>query len=241
MKPAKELAYLRQLCCLGLPKEAFLSEFFRTIPNIIQSNLNTYSGIDPSEFKPGDLFMPIEDTDVINTIQRVMKSYWIPERTQRVATWFQKNPVLTDFSVFDEDYINSDLFNAVFKPLDQYHPLLVFIRNQDKLMGAINLFRPRSQKPFDTHDQAFLLRLMPYVNHAFQNHNIHDLQVVNQGMTGMVLMDINGNILYQNATAARLAACPSPLNDDGWNFKYQCYAAPVKATVPQPEHPLSGQ
>jgi DNA-binding CsgD family transcriptional regulator len=88
--------------------------------------------------------------------------------------------------------------------LDQYHPLLVFIRSQDKLIGAINLFRSRSQKPFNNHEQTLLLRLMPYVNHAFQNQNAHDLQYVNQGVSGMVLMDKAGNILYQNATAERL-------------------------------------
>jgi len=204
MKHAKELAYLRQLCCMGLPKETFLPEFLLAVTNVIPSQNNTYSGVDPTEFKPGDLSMSVEQLDMINTIQQVMYDYWIPERANRVASWFKNHWVLTDFAVFDEDYKNSDLMNLVFWPLDQYHPLLVFIRSQDKLIGAINLFRSRSQKPFNNHEQTLLLRLMPYVNHAFQNQNAHDLQYVNQGVSGMVLMDKAGNILYQNATAERL-------------------------------------
>lgn len=204
MKHAKDLAYLRQLCCLGLPKEAFIPEFLQAITSVIPSHNNTYAGSDPSEFKPEEISMPTNDADMVNTIQHTLKSYWIPERTQRVAAWFQKNPVLTNFNVFDDDYIDSDLFNLVLKPLDQYHPLLGFFTNHGKPPSAINLFRPRSQKPFDTHDQALFVRLLPYVNHAFQSQANHHLEYVNQGMTGMLLMDINGNILYQNATAARL-------------------------------------
>jgi DNA-binding CsgD family transcriptional regulator len=204
MKHTKELAYLRQLCCLGLPKETFIPEFLQAIASVIPSQNNTYSGVDPSEFKPADLSMPVDQLDMANIVQQVMNDYWVPERANRVASWFQKNPVLTDFTVFDEHYQNSDLMNLVFKPLDQYHPLLVFLTSQGKLVGAINLFRPRAQKPFNTNEQALLLRLMPYVSHAFQNQNMQELQYVNKGVTSLLLMDKAGNIQYQNATAERL-------------------------------------
>ena len=204
MKHTKDLAYLRQLCCLGLPKETFIPEFLQAITRVIPSHNNTYAGIEPGEFKPDEISMPTDDAGLAETIVQVYKYYWTLERCQPVLNWYQNHPVLTDYKVFDENYLNSDLFNLAHKPFDMFHPLQGFITNHGKPVGAINLHRPRSQKPFDTKDQALFLHLLPYVNHALQNQAIHDLQYVNQGETGMLLLDQAGNILYQNATAARL-------------------------------------
>ncbi len=204
MKHSREMAYIRQLCCLGLPKEAFFPEFLQAITRVIPSHNNTYSGIDPNEFKPGEISMPTDDAVMANTILQVLKDYWIPERCNRVAAWFQRNSVLTEFSVFDENYFNSDLFHLLFNELDQYHTLLGFFTHHGIPMGAINLFRPRSQKPFDLHDQALFVRLLPYVNHAFQNQNNHEFKYANYGVTGLLMMDMSGNILYQSTAAVRL-------------------------------------
>lgn len=196
-----EMAYIRQLCCLGLPKEAFIPELLQAITRVIPSHNNTY--IDSNEFKQDELYIPSDNAYLNDTIQPMMKSYWIP-CSIRFAAWLKKILALTDYTVIDENYRSSDLYNFILIPLDRHYQLLAFIPDQRKLVGAITLFRLHSQRPFNRNDQALLLRLMPYVSHAFQIQNTHELQYINKGETSMLLMNKAGNILYQNATAERL-------------------------------------
>jgi hypothetical protein len=45
LKQSNAIAYLRQLCCLGLSKEVVIPEFLRAVRAVIPSDNNLFTGI----------------------------------------------------------------------------------------------------------------------------------------------------------------------------------------------------
>lgn len=204
MKHTRELAYLRQLCCLGLPKEILILEFLREISKVIPSHHNTFTDVDLKKIVPVNFTMPIDDVGMIQTFQHVLFEYWIPERLHKIAKLFQTHPAITNFEIFDAKYKKSDFFNLVWTPLDQYHPLLVSITALGKPIGGINLFRWRTQKPFSKNEQLTLLKLIPYISHALQNEKVNNFQYSDTGAKGMLVMNPNGDVLFQCSKSQQL-------------------------------------
>ncbi len=166
MKHSRELAYIRQLCCLGLPKESVVREFLCTVPKVISTSNNIYIFIDSKELKPAGCILPGADLKMAEITQSLLFNYLIHERMGKIAAWFQHSPVLTDYRVFDTNIFNSEVFNLVAIPMDQYQPLMASITDKGKPVGIISLFRSRLQKPFTKEDQALFLCLIPYFKHA---------------------------------------------------------------------------
>lgn len=204
MKHTRELAYLRQLCCLGLPKEILMLEFLREITKLIPSHNNIFTGLDLKKFVPADYIMAIDDVGMIQNIQHILFEYWIPERQYKIAKWFQKYPVATNFEVCDAKFKKSEFFNLVLTPLDQYHPSMALITAPGKPIGTISLFRPRTQKPFSNNEQLTLLQLIPYISHALQNEKANNFQYSDTGAKGMMVMNPNGDVLFQCSTSQQL-------------------------------------
>ena len=204
-KHIKELAYLRQLCCLGLPKETLIKEFLCEITKVIPSHQNAFSSIDPFEFKPADIILAFdvgqEMTQLIHTINL---TYWTPELTNNVATWFKSHKTISEFSVIEKDFINSDMYNLIFRPLDQQHFLMTLLHFQGFPIGTMELFRGRNQKPFNTYEEILFGHLGSYLVHGLTASNNNICQYVDDGITGLLLMDVDGKIVFQSSTSKSL-------------------------------------
>ena len=89
MKPNNALTYVRQLCCLGLGKEAVIPELLRSVKAVIPSDSNVFIGLDENQFPAyaiPEYFVP-EALEVYTTETERLHS---PELMLRIFNWFDR-------------------------------------------------------------------------------------------------------------------------------------------------------
>lgn len=218
MKHAKAIAYLRQLCCSRLSKEIVIPEFLFAVQSVIPSGSNTFSGwnesIIPAYFI---LENAIADLDASEPIPIIISAFFTPERTNSFVGWFITHPTLTDSKILDRNFYKTDFYNLIFRPYDQHHSLLTLVWINGKPAGTVNLFRPRHQKPFNTREQNLMTCLLPYVSHALQAPDNNDIQYCEHGASGMMIMNVQGQIELMSYQAKNLLAlaCHPTLTANG--------------------------
>ncbi len=203
MKKSHALAYLRQLCCSGLSKEILLPEFLRAVHHVVPSSNNAFSGTD-EYVSPRYYVLEFVDTDLDGP--GVVCDYLTPERRGCFVDWFNERPVLVDTGVFDEAFYQSDMYNLVLRRYDQHHVLWALVRHENKPVGMLCLYRPRQQKAFNSHEQALVTGLLPYVAHALHAPSNKDITYADSSDCGMMIMDTQGAIVFLSQEAKSLLA-----------------------------------
>ena len=205
MNQNNALAYLRQLCCSGLSKEIVIPEFLRAVQTVLPSGNNTFTGVDEL-LNPAYHLLEFADAGLDERAHRVISCFYTPERRHRAAVLLNQQSVLTDWTFLDEAFYRSDLYNLVNRRCDQHHCLHAPVMQAGKSVGMLNLFRPRHQKPFDSHEQALFMRLLPYVAHALRAPEDKDIQYSENGSSGMMIIDMQGTLIYLSPEPKSLLA-----------------------------------
>jgi DNA-binding CsgD family transcriptional regulator len=198
------IAYLRQLCCLGLGKELAVYEFLRAVRAVIPSDNNVFTGLkDP--FILDYHILGFDVAEVVNLPLDLVAYFMNPERMQKSAAWFSQQPILTNpAAVWGNNYYSTDCYNLVWRPLDQHHMLYTPIFLQGKPIALLGLFRSKTQKPFSSADQDLILKLAPYLSHAIGATVDKDIEYCVSGKSGILIMNTAGSIIYQCQWAKHL-------------------------------------
>jgi DNA-binding CsgD family transcriptional regulator len=203
MKHTKELAYLRQLCCLSLPKEALLPEFLNKVKSVIPSNFNMLNGTD-SQFIPTYCIpeTPVNGLDEI--YPETNRLFWTKEKMLRCMKWISSHATICDIRIVDENYKKTEMYNVFFFMLNIHHMIHTPVTCNGAPVGMLTISRPRSARAFNYQEETLWVYLATYVSHALQTQNTEDIQYCENGVTGMMVMDTDGKILFQSETAQRL-------------------------------------
>ncbi len=215
MKPNHALAYLRQICCSGLSREIAIAEFLRSVPLLIPSNSNTFSVTD-QHLRPNYHLAGFDVGDMAAVIPSFVANFHTPARSKRAASWLSRHKAVRDPKIIEMSFYMTDLYNLIYRQFDMHHVMWTPVQLDAENSGVLGLYRPANQKPFDSHDQTQLMRLMPYVSHAYQAANEVDFEPGPDGSSGMMIMNTQGNMLYQSPEAKsllRAARYPRLLTD----------------------------
>lgn len=203
MKQSNALAYLRQLCSLGLDKQIVLPEFLRAVQALIPSEGNVFTGCD-DQFDPTYAIFGHVTPELNEITPDMLLKFFNQERKFRFAQWFSQYPISTDAVLPDKKFHSTDCYNLVWRRYDQYHFVQSPVFINGRIIGLLCLFRPRSQKPFTVREQTLCFRLTPYVAHALQIRREENIQYSETGFSGMMIMDPQGAILYLSESAKKL-------------------------------------
>ena len=203
IKPSHALTYLRQICCSGLSREITIAEFLKALPMLIPSNSNIFTFYS-EQLCPTYSITGFDVADLAPIIPSILNDFHSPQRQQRLLAWFSRYPAISHPRAVDESFYMTDLYNLIYRQFDMHHFLFTRIPLDKKSNGIVGLFRPRSQKPFENRDQAQLMRLVPYVAHAHRVGSDAAPEFSPDGMSGMMIMNTQGAILYQSSEAKRL-------------------------------------
>jgi DNA-binding CsgD family transcriptional regulator len=205
LKHSNAIAYLRQLCCSGLDKEVVIQEFLRAVQAVIPSGSNTFSGTD-EKLTPSYHITEfvVDESDEVTPL--MISGYLTPERLRVSASWFSQYPVIPGWEVVDASFYKSDLYNLVFRRFDQHHSLFAPVLKEGKPAGMLGLYRPQHQKPFDNREQTLCAQLLPYVSHALCVTSNSEIQYSENGTSGMIVFDTQGQIQYLSPDAKLLLA-----------------------------------
>ncbi len=214
MKRNHALAYLRQICCSGLGKELLISEFLRTVPTLIPSVSNVFSGVD-EQLRPSYCITDFDASDMAGTMVEVVADFYTSERLRRVAGWLKTHPMITSPLVLDANFYDTDLYNLVYQRFDMHHVLLVPTLCNGKPNGILRLYRPKSHEPFSREDQILVSQLLPYLTHALRAANDEPDAYGKEAVSGMIVMDAQGQLLFLSPEAKKLIslACNPKLTE----------------------------
>jgi DNA-binding CsgD family transcriptional regulator len=228
MKRNNALAYLRQLCCSGLSKEIVIPEFLYAVQTLLPSQNNTFTGVD-EQFNPVYQISEFGIVDLVENVPVSKADFVLPESKSRTSEWFIQRPISDQNTESDQLFHSYDLCNLVMRNND-HHCLYAPVLKEYKLVGILNLCRPRQQKSFDNQEQALFSRVLPYVAQALKATGQQDIRYCQNGSSGMMILDTQGKILFLSDEAKLLLAlaCHSILSVDASVFEVDMTAKLVQ-------------
>ncbi|MFZ4704043.1 MAG: helix-turn-helix transcriptional regulator [Candidatus Methylumidiphilus sp.] len=200
MKPNNALTYIRQLCCLGLGKEAVIPELLRSVKAVIPSDSNVFVGLDENQFPAyaiPEYFVP-EALEVYTTETERLHH---PELIRRIFRWFENHAVLDDPRILADDFYDSDYYHLVWKPCNQYHAIQGIVGNME---GMLFLCRPKTQRPFGNSEKEIFTHLLAYVTHGLSARRNIEVEFIGESQSGMMILDASGKVNYISESAKKL-------------------------------------
>ena len=205
VKPAAARTYVRQLCSLGLGGPAIMPELLRALAQVIPSDPAVFTAVTPAyepvyailENPPPDL-LDLLAQEIQGAFRREMEAYRDWWRHHSTAVVCSCAPVMHD------DIQRSDFYHHLWHPLHRHHFLNGLVREWDRPLGTVHLFRARSERPFKQGDAVELARLLPHVAHGMTVRPDRDDSFVDSGRRGHVIVNESGSLTHQSESARQL-------------------------------------
>lgn len=203
MKQHNALAYFRQLCCSELGKEAVMPELLQAVKEVVPSSFNIFSGLN-EQLLTTYFISEFNSPELVEILPEVNRSFWTPDKLIRCAKWLSHHPVITDGALLDENFYKSDMYNLLYRRVNAHHVVHAPVFHNGTPVGMFSLARSCSQKPFSKNEQMLCVRLTSYVAHAMDARPASDISYDENGLSGMMVMDSLGEMLYLSESAKQL-------------------------------------
>jgi hypothetical protein len=202
---SRAIAQFKQLCCLGLPREA-------VTPLVVRRLLQLIPGFSASLFfadKSGGLVNMYDENPALTEIGPLYLSEFYNRRDSDKYVGFTDSfrrgfvgMTLNQFLTVDRrPWERSDLYNLIFRPLG-YHgdSLRLAVRDQGRPLLGVVLSRSAEDPAFTARDLALLVALEPFLSHAFATNASADMPLIDSDADedqGLVITDREGRVLYR--------------------------------------------
>jgi DNA-binding CsgD family transcriptional regulator len=203
MKQSNAVAYLRQLCCSGLPCEIVIREFLFAVKAVISSDNNVYIYCN-NQWIPREVIFANLSPELFPVAAEIIPNYYNAERRACFIDWFNKFRVLADPRIYDQNFYNSDFYHLIWRTNDQHYCMQSPITQNWQVIGSPCLLRSRRDKPFSNQEQLLFSRLMPYLSHAVQDTQKQEIKYCDGGNSGMMVFTTVGKLLYLDDDAREL-------------------------------------
>lgn len=160
---ARDIAFIRKLCSLGLPAPTLAQSLLPALRDLIGAHSGAVFWVDDK----GDMqelyaerMLPPE------AMARYYERHYATRSAGFAAAFRQRALDAVPVSVhsFDAEEQATSYFEDVMRPLDAYHVLYGILRDGARAFGQISLYRGRGDKPF-THESASVLQgLLRYLS-----------------------------------------------------------------------------
>ncbi len=201
-RPAQALAYIRQLCCLGLPAETLIVELLHTLEWAIRSQSNTF--IQVSDSGPQSLIAGEVVPEAIEAFATQWSTLVSPEVIEQNFRALLDQTVLRDLMDFWPGFVDLEMYHLVWKPMSIHHTMQALVRCDGRPVGLLNLSRPRGSTTFSDADRVILLRLLPYLEHGLRPQVDLTPSLTAAGETGLFILNRRGDLVFSSGQARRL-------------------------------------
>jgi DNA-binding CsgD family transcriptional regulator len=210
MKNTKQMAYLRQLCCLGLGKDMVIPEFLKAVQTVIPSGSNVMTFVNengsPVE-SIAEWFVP----DKVAIAMKLLPDLFTVSRVNFFNEIYHRDKFISHEIFKNINFYTSDFYHLVWLPCEQYFFIQVPIYICSQLCGQIWLFRSPKHHPFSVAEQQIAIQLSPYIAHALQKRTDCDMAYINSGQSSLFIADCKGTIIYSGSEAQRLLTLSTQL------------------------------
>ena len=202
MKKTNALAYIRQLCCLGLGREILIPELLRAIQSVVPSASNVFVGLGEDycpRYVITEFYVPEVVDYYVNNISRLHDGGVM----SRLKRWHDMYGVLDTPDIIVDRFYRCEYYHEIWRPCEQHHFLQGKVSQNQCVFGILMLFRSRDVSPFSAEDKRLFECLLPYVAHALgTSQDVTDYS--GPAESGMFIMNREGNLAFADEKARRL-------------------------------------
>ena len=200
MKYAREITYIRQLCCLGLGGEAIIPAVFKALHKLVPSSTQTFFWL-----------------DIQGNIQKGYQQPFTPDLSKLYFSEFYGKRELEAWpglkklaamptgdvgfcialpDVDQKRFYQSDFFNLYLRPRESDAPVYMRIRENKAVTGLILLGRGVKNTAFTSSELELLDHLRAYLSHALHRTVIDDINYVDSGESGLLIVNPDSEIVF---------------------------------------------
>jgi DNA-binding CsgD family transcriptional regulator len=200
-------ARIKQLCCLGLGGEVVMPALLKELHALIPSYGNQFMWADDEqqlrnmygENPDTAQFAPVYIAEFYNRGERLIGGFTNAVRHEHGV--MSRDQTLT---VDKASFYRSDLYNLLLRPLGYDDFLRLTIREGDKPLGLVGLFRQPGDAPFSPKEKRTLAMLEPFIAHALTPQRACGVPLVDSGESGLIIADAAGRLVYLSPEGRRL-------------------------------------
>lgn len=230
MKHSKSMAYLRQLCCLGLGKDVVMPVFLNAVREAIPSNNNLLTKLDENGV-PFEIIINLFLPDIFSIASGLMPQIHTPERVRIINEIFRKDHFILDEFFFSDKIFQSDFYHLVLVPCEQHYFVVVPVYANQQVAEVLWLCRPCTDRPFNEKEQQLAVQLSPYLTHALQKRPDADITYVDSGQSSLIIANTLGEIAYLGREAQRLLTLATELERYKGGQPFSINLPPALATL----------
>lgn len=196
-----------------------MAKFLDGIKNWLGADTSHFVWCDPQNLEPvnysGDGFTDISAVQrFFSYYAKVASSGVMPAFPDLMRTWVGGNVGGNNPRV--RAYLESSLYQDVIRPYHGHYMLYMVARDiHGSPKGLLSLLRSSSDKPFSRAEHKKLAQIEPYLRHALSVGNESAEMLDSADHEGMVVLDRNGALRYQDSIARKLLWMASHDRIDG--------------------------
>ena len=207
MKNAALLAHIRQLCCLGLGGRAIMPALLRAVRELVPS--------DSAEFFWVDARGEMTNHYAEQTLPPAAMEFYCRADAGGAQPYFasfntraaQSDPVTT--LTVNDALRSTELYRSVLDHLGAEHALYCVIRERERALGQLSLYRGRARAPFGTLERSAIGAITGYIAHGLDDsfgakHAAADPSYRDTDHHAMLTLERDGTLRHCSSAARRL-------------------------------------
>ncbi|MEO6147645.1 MAG: helix-turn-helix transcriptional regulator [Sulfuriferula sp.] len=205
------VAYIRQLCCLGLGGQIIMPELLHALHAFIPSASNMFLWAD-EHHQISNVYC--EDSALYSVQSLYFKEFYNSKEVQVYKIGFSEAMRIGrgwgNSERLGPDFVSSELFNELLRPNGVRYGLEATILEHGRGLGSVVLNRAPGEKPFSDADEMSLRSLIPYIAHGLRGTRDLRGELTPSGESGTVIIDSHDQIVQFCHEGKRLLLASHP-------------------------------
>lgn len=206
-KHTAAVAYIRELCSLGLTGELLIPALLEALHRVIPSARNLFDWVSAEGRIQRYYFEGSIDHDVARLYFDEFHNRREAEAMPRYA-----DVILGEATIHSAEELNhrqffdSALYHEIWRPQRLHYRLEAIVRKSDgKPLGSLVLYRERGDRVFGRDDEQVLKTLVPYIAHGLQHGREQQIEFdKDQRRAVLVNLDAAGRIVHLSRDAHKV-------------------------------------
>ena len=248
MKHTREIAHIRQLCCLGLGGEAIMPSLFKAIQKLVPSSTQTFFWLDAHgmiENAYQEPFTPeLSELYLTEFYGKRELEAWPGIQKMAVMPTAEVGRCLEIPGIDRTRFYRSDFYNLYLRLRDSHDPIYIRIRDVNRVAGLAIIGRRSKDPPFSRKELDLVDTLRSYIGHGLIRSDTGKILYADSDETGLVIVRPDCKIVYASPRAKELlyyATFPHAPHRNGQVYRDIQIPSPMKQLVNNLAGTFNGQ
>jgi DNA-binding CsgD family transcriptional regulator len=204
MKSSVALCDIRQICRLNLDGQSVIPAVLTALHGWVPSRMNLFQWVNES-CQPSNLYL--DAPTAIETGELYLDEFSDGRKHEAIPSLAEilRNSWKAENSLCDGPQLSrSSLYDPVYRPCPVHHHLRVPVRERDRPLGMLMLFRSRNDRPFSTQDEDRAAQVAPYIARALVAKPVPATSFIDDGNNGLIVIDVQGTIQHMSPRGRHL-------------------------------------